>query len=186
MRIDMVADRKHITVLSQGIARKGTRGIRRRGQNVAIGGDTYNIGRVPTASALGVIGVDRAPSDGRDGIFDESGLVDGVGVDRNLHIILVSNAQTGINCRWSGPPVLVQFQPTGAGAQLLGQRLARCRITLAKKTEVDGPVFGRLQHTREVPRAGRAGCGVGSGSWPGPTPEHGGYPVSNGFIDLLR
>ena len=43
-----------------------------------------DVGRVPAARALGVVGVDAAARDGGEGVGHESGLVEGVGVDGEL------------------------------------------------------------------------------------------------------
>ena len=88
-------------------------------------GDADDVGRMAAAGAFGVIGVNGAAGDGRDGVLDEAGFVDRVGVDRHLHIILVGHAQAGIDRGRRGAPILVQLQAAGAGAHLLGQRLAR-------------------------------------------------------------
>ena len=46
-----------------------------------------DVGRVPAAGALGVIGVDRAPLERRQRVLDEARLVERVGVNRDLDVV---------------------------------------------------------------------------------------------------
>jgi hypothetical protein len=43
------------------------------------------------AGSLGVIGMNRTPLECGDGIVYEAGLVQGVGVNRHLHVVLIGN-----------------------------------------------------------------------------------------------
>ena len=75
------------------------------------------------AGTFGVVGVDGAALEGAQGGFDEAGFIQGVGVNRHLHIVLIGHAQAVVDGRRGGAPVFVQFQPNGAGLDLLDQRL---------------------------------------------------------------
>jgi hypothetical protein len=82
---------------------------------------------VTATGAFGVVGVDGAALEGGEGGFDEAGFVEGVGVDRHLHVVLVGHAQAVVDAAGRGAPVLVQLQADGAGLDLLDQRSAGWR-----------------------------------------------------------
>ncbi|MCY1172032.1 hypothetical protein D3C87_1825120 [compost metagenome] len=67
---------------------------------------------------FGVIGVNGAALEGGEGGFDETGLVEGVGVDRHLHVEPVGHAQAVVDTRRRGAPVLMQLEADGAGLDL--------------------------------------------------------------------
>ncbi|MNE91165.1 hypothetical protein D3C80_1887440 [compost metagenome] len=61
-------------------------------------------------------GMDRAPLEGVERVFDEAAFVQRIGVDRNLNIEPVCNRQAIIDRGWCRTPVLMQLQTTGTGA----------------------------------------------------------------------
>ena len=69
--------------------------------------DANDVGRMPAASAFGVIGMNGAAADGLNRIFDEAGLVDGVCVNSNLDVKLVSSAQASVDSSGRAAPVFV-------------------------------------------------------------------------------
>ncbi|MNN63592.1 hypothetical protein D3C81_1789800 [compost metagenome] len=74
-------------------------------------------------STLGVEGVDGTVADGRQGVFDAAGLIEGVGVDRHLDVHFLGHAQAAVDGRRGRAPVLVQFQAHGTRRDLLAQGL---------------------------------------------------------------
>ena len=64
-------------------------------------------GAVASSSALRVIGVDCSILESSDGVLDKTTFIESVSMNCNLHIVLFSNTQTLVNCRWGGPPILV-------------------------------------------------------------------------------
>jgi len=52
---------------------------------------------VAAAGALGVISVNGAAADGADRIFHEAGFIQGVSMNRNLHVEGIGNAQTAVD-----------------------------------------------------------------------------------------
>ncbi|MNP02599.1 hypothetical protein D3C76_944570 [compost metagenome] len=138
------------------------------------------------ASALGVEGMDGAVTDGRQGVFDATGLVEGVGVDRHLDVHLLGHAQATVDGRRGRAPVLVQLQAHGTGGDLLAQRLGARRIAFAQQADVDRQAVGRLEHARQVPRPGRAGGGIGAGGRPRAAANEGGYAAGECLLHLLR
>jgi hypothetical protein len=71
------------------------------------------------AGALGMEGVDGAALEGGDGVLDEAGLVQRVGVDGDGDVGLLGDRETDVDGRGRGAPVLVQLQGDGPGVHHL-------------------------------------------------------------------
>ena len=97
--------------------------------------------------------------------------VERVGVDHHLHVVIVGDRQAAIDRRRRGAPILVQLERTGAGLDLLFQRRRQRGIALAGEAEIHRKRVGGLDHAGDVPRARRAGGGVGAGAGPVPPPS---------------
>ena len=72
--------------------------------------DADDVRRVPAAGPLGVEGVDGAPGERRDGVLGAAGLVERVGVDGDLDVVLVRDPQAGVDRGRGGAPVLVELE----------------------------------------------------------------------------
>jgi hypothetical protein len=134
--------------------------------------DLDDVGRVAAAGALGVEGVDGAALERLDGVLDEAGFVQRVGVDHHLDVVIVGDRQAAVDRRRRRAPVLVQLERAGAGLDLLDQRRGLRGVALAGEAEVHRESVGRLDHARDVPRAGRAGGGEGAGRRAGAAAQH--------------
>ncbi|MCY1415244.1 hypothetical protein D9M71_307180 [compost metagenome] len=134
---------------------------------------------------FGVVGVNGAALESGQGGFDEAGFVEGVGVDRHLHIVLVGNAQAIVDGRRCRAPVFMQLQTNGTSLDLLDQGLRQAGVALAGKADVHGKVVGGLEHACHVPGAGGAGRGIGAGGRACAAADHGGDAAHQGFFDLL-
>src|SRR5919109_4945473 len=80
--------------------------------------DLQDIGRMAATSALAVIGVDGTAGDRRHRLLEMARLVERIGMDKGLDIVLVSDTQAAIDHRWRDSHVLMHFQaarPTGDG-----------------------------------------------------------------------
>ena len=75
------------------------------------------------ARAFGMESMDSASADGRQGILNESGLIEGVAVQRDLHVHFVGHRQRAVDCRRGRAPVFVNFQADNPGRDLLTQRV---------------------------------------------------------------
>ncbi len=145
-----------------------------------------DVRRVAAAGAFGVEGMDGAVLEGGDGVLDEAELVERVGVDHHLNVELVGNRETAVDRRRGRAPVLVQLERAGAALDLLDQAGGQRRIAFAGEAKVDREVVGRLDHAADMPRAGRAGGGVGAGGRTGAAAEHRGDARMQRLVDLLR
>ena len=113
-------------------------------------------------------------------------LVQRVGVDHHLHVVVVGHRQRAVDGRRRRAPVLVQLEAGGAAQDLLDQRLGLRGVALAGEGEVHREGVGRLDHARQVPGAGRAGGGGGAGGGAGAAADHHGDAGVQRLLDLLR
>ena len=128
------------------VHRERPRGIGGRRQDIGQRRDPDDVRRVAAAGAFGVIGVDRAAADGRDGVLDESGFVDRVGVDGHLDVEFVGDRQARSRSRREWCPSLRAAsgrRRPRRSVRRSGSR--RRRVSLAEKAEIHGPRFGGLQ-----------------------------------------
>ena len=185
-RVQMVAHHEHVEMLVEGVDGERPRRVGRRRQHVRLAAQFDDVRSVAAARALGVEGVDRPAREGAHGVLDEAGLVERVGVDENLDVGVVGGAEAAIDGGGGRPPVLVQFEAARARGDLLLQRGGLAGVALAVEAEIHREGFRRLQHARDVPRAGRACGGVGSRRRAGPAAEHGGDSARQRLLDELR
>ncbi len=185
-RVQVMADHQHVQMLIDGVARERAGRVGRAGQHVRKAAGLDDVRRVAATGTFGVIGMDgTALQRGQCG-FDKAGLVEGVAVDRHLHVILVGDAQAVVDAGGRGAPILMQLQTDGAGLDLLDQRLRQTGVALAGKTNVHRERVAGLQHARQVPRPGGASGGVGAGGRAGAAADHGGDAAGQRLFDLLR
>ena len=104
-----------------------------------------------TARTFRVIGVNGATLERGQRVFDKARFIQGIGVNGDLHIVLLSHRQAAINGGRRGAPVFVQLQPHHARFDLLNQTLRQAGIALAQQTKVHRQVFQRLIHALDIP-----------------------------------
>src|SRR5438105_9761530 len=90
-------------------------------------GDADDVGSMAAAGAFGVIGVDRPAADGRDGVFEEAGLVERVGMDGDLHVEAVGYIQASANRGGSRAQSSRSLRPPAAARTRSSS--APCRLT---------------------------------------------------------
>ena len=168
------------------VHRKGHGGVGAARQDVGQPRHPDDVRRVPAPGALGVKGVDGASGEGPNGVLDEARLVEGVGVDGDLHVVVLGNAERGVNGGGRGAPVLVQLEAQRPGPNLLGQRRLGARVALAEQPKVERQPGEALQHPVNVPLTRRAGRGRGARRGAGATANHGGHARLERRPALLR
>ena len=72
-------------------------------------GDANDVRSVAAAGAFGVIGVDGAAGDGGHRGFEETGLVDCVGVNCDLNVEFVGDFQAGVDGGGRRAPIFVEL-----------------------------------------------------------------------------
>ena len=186
-RIEVVAHHQHVEMLVDGVRGIGPRRIGRGRQHVLQARDLDDVGRMAAAGAFGVEGVDGAALERRDGVLDEAGFVERVGVDHHLDVVVVGDRQAAVDRRRRRAPVLVQLQRAGAGLDHLLERRRARRVALAGKAEIDrenrpppgscarGANGPGVQVVAKVPCAG-----------PVPPPSIEVTPRHQRLVDLLR
>ena len=76
--------------------------------------------------------MNRASLERPQSVLDEPRFVQRIGVNRDLHVEFVGDAETCVDRGRSGSPVLVKFQSDRARADLLPQRLGCRTIALCR------------------------------------------------------
>ena len=104
-------------------------------------------------------------------------------MDLHLKIVLVGDAQAGVDRRRHRSPVLVKLQAHHAGFKLLDQRRHAVRIAAPQKAEIHRPGFRRLQHFPGV--EGTAGIDP-DGDRTERAADHGGDPARQRMLDQAR
>ena len=84
-----MANHQHIKVLVDGVNREWTGRIGRGGQHVALPAHFYDVRRVSAAGTLRVVGMNRPSLKGGNRIFDETRLVERVGMYGDLYVVFV-------------------------------------------------------------------------------------------------
>ena len=141
----VVVDHQHVHVFRQRVDGIGTRWVGRRRQHVEFGGDADDVGGVAAAGAFRVIGVYRPASDGRDGVLNETGFVQGVGVNCHRDVVTVGHLPAAVDGGGGGSPIFAELQAAGAGFQLFLQGRRVAGVALAQQPPVDRAEIRRLR-----------------------------------------
>ena len=91
-----------------------------------------------------MIGVNCAVLESCDSGFNETTLVQGVGVNQNLYIVLIRYRETSINRCGCRTPILVELEATDTGFDLFTQRPGLAIVAFACDTIVQREVVQRL------------------------------------------
>ena len=113
-------------------------------------------------------------------------LVERVGMEHHLHVVIVGDRQAAIDRGRRRPPVLMQLEGAGAAFDHLLERRGSRRIALAGKTEIHRQSVGGLDHAPDMPRSRRTGGGESAVRRPGPAAEQGGDAGHERLLHLLR
>ena len=131
-------------------------------------------------------GVDRPAVDRRDRVVDKSALVERIGMDGDLDVVLVGHLQAGVDDGEGGAPVFVELQAAGTGLDLGLERLGHAAVALAEDAHVDRQALECLEHPHDVPRARRAGGRPRARGRAGAAADQRGDARGDGHVDLLR
>ena len=183
--VEVMAHHEHVHMLVECVHRVRARGVGGAGQYIGLAHHFQNIGRMATTRTFGVESVDGAALESRHRVFHKARLVERVGVDGHLRVGGFGHVQTVVNRSGCGAPVFVQLQTNRACVDLLVQRIGQGGIAFAQGAEVHREGIGRLQHAFDVPSAGCASGGKGTGGRACAAAEHGGHATGQGFFNLL-
>src|SRR5918995_419616 len=92
---------------------------------------------VAAAGAFGVVAVNRAPVDRRDGGRQIARLVQRVGMQGHLYVVIVSDGQRAVDGRGCRAPVLVHLESARARMELFDQGLGTAAVALGEQSDVD-------------------------------------------------
>jgi hypothetical protein len=121
VRIEVMADHEHVEMLVHRVHRVGPGRVGRGGDDVGQAADLDDVGRMPAARPFGMKGVDGPALEGPNRVLDEARLVQRVGVDHHLHVVIVGDPRQQSMAPGRRAPVLVQLQGASPGQDLLDQ-----------------------------------------------------------------
>ena len=157
--------------------------IGRRRQAIDLAGHADDVGRVAASGTFGVVHMDGPALDRGQGIFEEPALVERVGVQLDLEIEFIGDRQAGIDHRRHRSPVFMDLQSDAPARYLVVDGLGLRRIAAAEKSEVDRPMFGRLQHLADVEGAAAIDAHRNGAER---AADHGGQTRGDGVLAKLR
>src|ERR1700752_2358178 len=161
-RIEVMGNHHHIEGLIKRIYAVWPSWSRRRWNNVWLATYFDDVRGVSATRPFRVKRVNRPAFEGGDCIFDETALVQRVGVNENLHIHVIGNGQATIDGGGRCTPVLMKFEAKRSRLDLLNEARCRARVAFAEKAEIHGKAIGCLQHLLDVPRTWSTGCRIRS------------------------
>ncbi len=122
-RVHPVHRPHHGVMLGDDVAAVGDGGRRGRADDVADAGDRQDVRGVPAADALHVIGVDGPAGDRGDRLVELAGLVEAVGVHRDLDVEDVGDGERLVDDARIARVVLVHLEAAGARLDLALERV---------------------------------------------------------------
>jgi len=107
-------------------------------------------------------------------------------MSRDLHVMLICQSQTRIDCQGSRPKILVQFQPSCSALQHVDKRGVQiARVALPAASKIEGQVIRGPQHHFDVGRARGAGRGQCPSAGSSASPVQHGDAAGDGLVALL-
>lgn len=135
---EMVADHQHVEVLVQSVPSVGACRVGAAGKDVAVFDYGDDVWGVSSAGTFGVVCVNGPVFEGGDCLFDETGLVEGIGVDEALDVVFVADVEAAVDGCWSSTPIFVEFQTGCTSLTLFSKCSGVAIVTFAGDTEIDG------------------------------------------------
>ena len=160
--VQVVANADHVEQLGLGVDTERQAGVGRRRQHVHEASCTDDVRSVTTATAFSVEGVDGTTFKRSNGVFHIAGLVQSVGVDGNLHVVLVGYAQASADRVRCCTPVFVNLEASNTSFNLTNQSsltssLTCSSLTFAQETNVHRHCIRSAHHFFNVESA-RCNC----------------------------
>jgi hypothetical protein len=146
-----VVEHDHRQALGHRVHPERDRRRRGRAQDVRLADQAEEVGDVPAAGALDVIGVDGPAGDRRDRVLELGRLVEAVGVERDRHVVGVGEAQDVVDQLRVGAVVLVDLEAAGAGVEERLERTVVLRPGAGLQPHVDRPVGESQQRPFHLP-----------------------------------
>ena len=150
--VHAVAQQDHVEVLGDGVHAVGKRRIRRRREHVVDAGELEDVRRMTAAAPLHVVRVQDPAVEHGEGVLDGHGLVEPVGVEGDLDVELVGDAQRGVDRAQGRAGVLVHLEPAHVRADRLADGLVARRRSPAQQADVDRVGLHGPQPALEHPR----------------------------------
>ena len=151
--VQAVAGQDHLEVLRLRVPTIGQGRVGRRADHVADPGQLQHVGHMTAAAALDVERVDHPAVQHRQGVGHHHRLVQPVGVQCDLHVVLLGDGERGVQCARMSAGVLVHLQPAGAALdQRLDDRLGPGRGSPGQEAEVDRIGVERGESVPQRPR----------------------------------
>ena len=150
--IEMVAHHQHVEMLVDGVAGERPGRIGGRRQHVLEARHLDDVGRVAAARAFGVVRVDHAALERLDAGLDEAGFVQRVGVDRDLHVVVVGHRQAVVDRRRRDVAVDARVLDEGVFGQdrdhLFGVRTCELAVLqrVRQRVQIDQRAPGHVDH----------------------------------------
>ncbi len=162
IRPEVVRLHQHIHMFGNGVLGKWKRRVCRRRQYVRQTRNLDDVGCVSTTSTFSVECVDDAASNRVDGFLHEAILVQGIRVNRDLHVVLIGHLERSVDAAVRCAPVLVDLEANRARRDLLSQNCRDGPVALAQQPDIDREIIGRLKHALNPPLAGGDSGGLGA------------------------
>ena len=154
--VHAVAQQDHVEVLGDGVDAVRQRRVGRRREHVVDPGELQHVRGMPAAAPLHVVRVQDASVEHGEGVLDRHRLVEAVGVERDLDVVLVGHAQGGVDRPQGRAGVLVHLQSAHVRADRLADGLVARRRSPSEQADVHGVRLHRPQPALEHPRRPQA------------------------------
>src|SRR4029077_10628653 len=146
-----MGDHDHIEGLIKRVYSVRSRWSCGRWNDVRFAANSNDVRSVSAARPFRMKRVNGSALEGRDCILDETALVQGVGMDKNLHVHVIRNRQTTVNGRGCCTPVFVKLEAARSGLDLLNETCCRACIALPEEAEIHREGIGGLEHPLNMP-----------------------------------
>ena len=161
-RLEHVHGRDHREVLGLGADAEGHRRVGGRREHALAAREREQVGGVAAADALDVVEVHGPPGEHARGVGHEQGLVQAVGMDRELHVVAIGHVECAPQLLGAGGNVLVDLEARAARGERLLDALGPRRGCAHQERDVQRHPLERRPRDRQA--GGRVGAEVPDGA----------------------